>query len=100
MATGRVPSSWAERKNRMAISLRLATRSFLNGRGEGRASAGMERSRREGYPGAELSSFLCTVEAGDRAAGDVDRAHAEVAVEDDEVGLFARREAAELLSNA
>src|SRR5262245_44496337 len=31
MATVRMPSSCAERNTRMAISLRLATRSFLNG---------------------------------------------------------------------
>src|SRR3954468_20835716 len=32
MATVRMPSSWAERKTRMAISLRLATSSFRNWR--------------------------------------------------------------------
>src|SRR5262249_11388628 len=38
MATVRTPNSWADRKTRMAISLRLATSSFLNGR---RGKSGM-----------------------------------------------------------
>src|SRR5262245_55695618 len=43
MATVRMPSSWAERKTRMAISLRLATSSFLNGRTGTAAGIGISR---------------------------------------------------------